>query len=145
MEIEMISIPLQLDIYGYSGVALDKNYAGTAFKLMDKMWQTVKSSQLPNKGKNIWVYEAAHGVFAGVELDNPPPNDISIEHKTLIIPHYVYFKHIGPYGLIRQTYQAMKEEVNRRGFQDVLPNIEIYGHWTNDETKLETELIMSLK
>jgi hypothetical protein len=40
---------IKLDIYGFSGTAINKDYAGTAFKLMDKMWQAVKSNNLKNK------------------------------------------------------------------------------------------------
>jgi len=39
----------------------------------------------------------------------------------------------------------MTSELTKRGMEITLPYIEIYGHWTNDETKLETELIMCLK
>jgi hypothetical protein len=38
----------------------------------------------------------------------------------------------------------MKDEIKQRGFETALPYIEIYGHWTNDESKLETELLMSV-
>jgi hypothetical protein len=39
----------------------------------------------------------------------------------------------------------MINELNKRGLSIGDPYIEIYGHWTNDETKLETELVMCLK
>lgn len=39
----------------------------------------------------------------------------------------------------------MADELKNKGYETVLPYIEIYGHWTNDETKLETELLMPLK
>jgi hypothetical protein len=38
----------------------------------------------------------------------------------------------------------MRDELKRNGFSPGFPYIEIYGHWTEDETKLETELLMSL-
>ena len=38
----------------------------------------------------------------------------------------------------------MTDELKKKGFEIVLPYIEIYGHWTTDETKLETELLMCL-
>jgi len=63
---EIVNDPLTLDIYGFSGIAANKDYAGTAFRLMDKMWQIVKSNNLENKGLNIWVYEQDQNVFAGV-------------------------------------------------------------------------------
>ena len=39
----------------------------------------------------------------------------------------------------------MIDELKKKGFETDLPYIEIYGHWTNNETELETELLMSLK
>lgn len=145
MNVEIITTALELDVYGFSGIALNGDYAGTAFKLMDKMWQTVKSNELGNKGKNIWIYEQNHTVFAGVELDDIPKPDIMLEHKSLRFTKYAYYKHIGPYNLIKQTGQAMTNEIQKKGLEVTLPYVEIYGHWSNDESKLETELLMCLK
>ena len=39
----------------------------------------------------------------------------------------------------------MRNELKNKSFETNLPYVEIYGHWTNDETKLETELLMSLQ
>lgn len=145
MNLEIIKKDLTLDIYGFSGTALNKDYAGTSFKLMDKMWQIVKSNDLKNKGHNIWVYEENDKVFAGVELVDRPNHDTGLEHKYITLIKYAYFKHIGPYNLIKQTGQNMTKELKGRGFETTFPYVEIYGHWKADETKLETELIMSLK
>jgi hypothetical protein len=145
MNLEIINTPFRLDIYGFSGTALHKDYADTAFRLMDKMWKVVKSTNLKNKGINIWVYEPDEKVFAGVELEDLPSPGTGLEQKNLSLPKYAYYKHIGPYHLIKQAGQAMKEEIKKKGFETSLPHIEIYGHWSPDETKLETELLMSLK
>lgn len=74
-----------------------------------------------------------------------PKRDTGLEQKSLSLPKYAYYKHAGPYNLIKQTGQAMNDELKKKGFETDLPYIEIYGHWTNDETKLETELLMCLK
>jgi GyrI-like small molecule binding domain len=145
MNIEIINKPFALTIYGFSGIAINKDYAGTAFKLMDKMWQVVKSNGLKNKGLNVWVYESNEKVFAGVELDDSPKYDTGLEQKSLSLPKYAYYKHVGPYNLIKQTGQNMNDELKKKDFETILPYIEIYGHWTNDEIKLETELLMCLK
>ena len=145
MNLQIINEPLRLDIHGFSGVAINKDYAGTAFKLMDKMWQTVRSNNLKNKGLNVWVYDQDQKVFAGVELHDIPTHDSGLEHKSITLLKYAYYKHIGPYNLIRQAGQNMTHELNRKGYETILPYIEIYGHWTNEETKLETELLMPLK
>ena len=144
MNVEIINKPLSLEIYGYSGTALGKDYAGTAFKLMDKMWQVVKSNNLASKGLNIWVYEFNDKVFAGVELEVPPRPDLGLEQKKIMLKKYAYYKHIGPYNLIKQTGLRMRNEIKNNGLEATDPYIEIYGHWTNDESKLETELLMCL-
>jgi len=145
MNIEIITKVLELDVYGFSAIVSNGDYAGTAFKLMDKMWQIVKSNSLGNKGKNIWVYDQDNRLFAGVELEEIPKPDIILEHKSLSIPKYAYYKHIGPYNLIKQAGQEMKKAIMDKGFEVALPYVEIYGHWTNDQSKLETELVMCLK
>jgi hypothetical protein len=58
---------------------------------------------------------------------------------------YAYYKHVGPYNLIKQVGQHMRDELKDKGFGTIFPYIEIYGHWTNDDTKLETELLMNLR
>lgn len=145
MNVEIIAEPLSLNIYGFSGIAINKDYAGTAFRLMDRMWQTVRSNNLKNKGTNIWVYEHGERVFAGVELNDPPEQDTGLEQKSISLLKYALYKHIGPYHLIKQAGLAMTAELNSKGYETILPYVEIYGHWTNDESKLETTLLMCIK
>lgn len=145
MNIEIIEKPFNMEIYGFSGTAWNKDYAGTAFKLSGKMWEVVKGNGIKNKGQNIWVYDTNERVFAGVEIDEPQKENSPLEHKTILLNKYAYFKHIGSYSLIKQMGQRMNEEITRKGFETSLPYVEIYGHWNKDESKLETELIMNLR
>ena len=145
MNIEIIDTPIHIDIYGFSGTALNKDYAGTAFKLSGKMWQIIKETGIKNKGQNIWVYEPNENVFAGVVLEEPLKNNSTLLYKNITLEKYAYFKHIGSFSLIKQVGQNMIEEIKNRGLQTTLPYIEVYGHWNKDEAKLETELLMSLK
>ncbi len=145
MNLEIINQHLSFDLFGYSGVALHKDYVGTAFALMNRMWQTLRETGLKNKGINIWVYEPDEKVFAGVELIDTPPGDFPLEKKTLTLTKYAYYKHIGPYHLIKDTCVMMGNELHQQGFETLLPFVEIYGHWTNDESKLETEILMSIR
>lgn len=108
MNVEIINKNLRLDIYGFSGMAINKDYTGTAFKLMDKMWQTVKSNNFKNKGLNIWVYEQNEKVFAGVELNGSPIPGTGLEQKNINFMKYAYYKHIGAYNLVKQAGQNME-------------------------------------
>ncbi len=144
MNIDIINQLRTVDVYGYSGVAQNRDYAATGLKLMDKMWQTVNAKNLKNKGINFWVYEPGEKMFAGVELTDVP-GETELEHKVVTLTKYGWYKHIGPYHLLKYAGPKMSDELRAMGFEPTLPYIEIYGHWTSDENKLETELLMSLK
>ncbi|MDB5251856.1 MAG: Bacterial transcription activator, effector binding domain [Flaviaesturariibacter sp.] len=145
MDIEIITAHLHLDVYGFAAIATNKDYAGTAFRLSGRMWEIVKSNGLKNKGKNIWVYEAADHVFAGIELENPSDGDNNgLEESTIRLEKYARFRHLGPYHLLKQSGQNMAIELAKQGYEVRFPCIEIYGHWTPKESELETELLMCL-
>ena len=145
MNVEIITEPLHLNIHGFSAIAVNKDYAATAFKLSGKIWHIVKSKDLKNKGQNIWVYEQGESVFTGLELNDISNEDTGLEQKSITLSKYAYYKHIGPYHLIKSAGQNMIAELKNKGYETILPYIEIYGHWAQDENKLETELFMCLK
>ena len=139
MEIQ-IKTDLRLCVYGVSGPAIDRNWADTGMKLMNRLWHQVRLHHLDNKGINVWVYEPGDTLFTGVELLTPPPADVALEYKEVHLPEYVYYKHIGPYDKIKEVFPQLKAELDRRGINHRLPYLEIYGHWTEDTSRLETEL-----
>jgi hypothetical protein len=95
---------------GFSGTVIGDDYTKAAFKLMNKMWQIVRSNGLKNNGLNIWVYGPDKNVFAGVELKSSPSSNIALEQKSISLIKYAYHKHIGPYSLIKQVAQTMRDE-----------------------------------
>ena len=133
-----------IELYGVSGVAVNQDWAGTGMALMDKMWKEVKTRKFENTGINVWVYEPGDKMFAGVGLLTPPPADTILEPKKVILPKYVYYKHIGSYHGIKDSFIRLKAEFDQAGIKTGLPYLEIYGHWTEDESKLETELLWTL-
>ncbi|MBS1663998.1 MAG: hypothetical protein JST68_23335 [Bacteroidetes bacterium] len=134
----------QIELYGISGIAENRNWAKTGISLMDKMWKEVKTRQLPNKGINVWVYEPGDKMFAGVELTAEPPGDTVLERKVVMLPKYIWALHVGPYDRIPDSFKLLSEEFDRLGIKRGLPYLEIYGHWNEDVSKLETELLWSL-
>ena len=145
MNINIVHKTLILDMYGFSGVAINKNWAATGFKLMDKMWERVKAEHIRHKGRNIWVYGENDELFTGIEVEMVPESGTALEQKTVNLSQYAYCKHIGAYSKIGETGSKGLAELHARGLKTCLPYIEIYGHWTEDETKLETELFWCLE
>lgn len=145
MTVEIFNINFTLSLYGFSGIALNKDYVPTAFQLMDRMWKIVKGNGLKNSGLNVWVFEPGDKVFSGVELTEAPDHTLGLEHRTITLTKYASYKHIGPYSMIKQAGQEMRRELQKMGYEPAMPYIEIYGHMTGDETQLETELLVALR
>jgi effector-binding domain-containing protein len=143
--LEIINQPFNVTLYGFSGKVLNKDYAGTGRPLMDALWKEVKSKEIKNKGINYWVYEKDEMLFCGVELDQEPPADTKLELKKINLAKYAYWKHTGPYTKLKEAYSNMDSALEKRNIKPHLPFLEIYGHWNEDETKLETEILFSLE
>lgn len=144
MPLEIINKPFAVNLYGFSGKVLNKDYAGTGRPLMDKLWNELRSKGIKNKGINYWVYEKNEMLFTGAELEQDVPAGTNIELKEIRLSEYAYWKHTGSYTKLKDAYSAMHSELEKRKMNFYYPFLEIYGHWTNDETKLETEIIFSL-
>ena len=79
MNVQIITKNFHLNIYGFGGLAINKDYVGMAFSLSGKMWEIIKANDIKNKWKNIWVYENNDRVFTGVELENFSETDCGLE------------------------------------------------------------------
>lgn len=134
-----------LELYGFSGVAVNQNFGEAGFKAMNRMWAVVKGRGLQNKGINVWAYDPGDIVFAGVELESAPPPDAGLERKLISLNRYAYFKHVGPYSRLKEVYAALRDEVKSRGLKPSYPGLEIYGHMGPDESKLETDILMAIE
>lgn len=144
MKVAIIDREFSVTVYGFSGVAVNSNFGETGSKLMKKLWEQVRLNKLPNKGINIWVYETGKKLFTGVELEEAAPIETGLELKKISISKYAYYKHIGPYNQLREVYSKLGEELKKKGLATGFPWLEIYGHWNEDEFKLETEILICL-
>ncbi|MCJ8014198.1 GyrI-like domain-containing protein [Paenibacillus sp. KQZ6P-2] len=121
-----------------------KPYSETIFELFDQVWREVRSKELSHRGINHVVYDQGNLVFAGIELMTPLKEDSILKKKDVVFEKYAYGKHIGPYSELDTTYQSIRALVQAAGEQHGLPLMEMYGHWHEDESKLETEIFYNL-
>lgn len=135
---------LKLDLYGFSAPVPDLKFGETGIKLSDRVWSFVKENSLPNRGINIWVYDSQTVMFCGLELSPPPMNDFGMEHRVIEFRKYAWYKHVGPYRLLKETNDKMRAELEKMGHKYGPPSAEIYGHHGPDEEKLETEIIYTI-
>ena len=116
--------------------------------LLGRVWPVIKGGGIPNDGINRVIYDGDCSVFAGVVLGaggDAMPGAAGLERKTVRLSRYAVWKHVGPYHLIAATGAAMTKALAAAGHRTGWPMVEVYGHWTSDERKLETETFVELR
>jgi hypothetical protein len=145
VDVRIVTEPLYLVLYGVSGHVEGEDYGRAGQGLMDVLWKEIGAKRLKHKGINYWVYEDRDNLFTGVELEGAVDDQIALVRKQVVVPRYAYWKHIGPYSELGMAYERIHEALRSAGLQPCHPFIEIYGHWTEDESKLETEITIAIE
>jgi len=135
---------LKYHLYGFQAPVPNFKFGETGIALSGRMWDIVKKNNLPHKGINIWVYDDQSRMFAGVEIDPRPANSFGMEERDLYLKKYAWYKHIGPYDLLRDANEKMRQEMQKLGLKYGPPSLEIYGHHGPDASKLETEIVYTI-
>ncbi|REE66997.1 GyrI-like small molecule binding protein [Paenibacillus taihuensis] len=143
----MIREPRTFVIYGVS----KKHQQGTSYssdvrELMDQLWGEIGAKKLPHLGINHMIYGRDDEVIAGVELK---PEAAEIAHNlrafNVTLSSYAYCKHIGPYDRLCDAYDRIHAAAAEAGLKAAHPGVEVYGHWDEDTSKLETEIYQSVE
>ena len=147
MNFELIDKPIRFRLHGIAGVVAQERYNEVGMRLMNHMWQVVKSANLRITGINHWVYLPEDRMYVGVELhsEQPSPTPDQLEPLEFELPRYLQHLHIGPYQALPQKWRALKAELAARGECIGAPSLEIYGHHCGDPAKLETTILIGLK
>ncbi len=146
---EIRTVPIEYTIAGYS-LRHDpaKKFGDEIMSLLNRVWPVIKGNAIPHDGINRVVYDEGCTVFAGVILGpgaESIPAAAGLERKTVRLTRYAVWKHVGPYHLIGATAAAMTRAIEAAGLRTGWPMVEVYGHWTSDESKLETETFVAVR
>jgi predicted transcriptional regulator YdeE len=145
MEAVVIHQRKTFTLFGFSKTHdRNKAYSETIFALLDMVWKEVREKELSHTGINHVVYDTDHIIFAGIELTSPPKGDSLLEKRDVVFQKYAYCKHIGPYSELDKAYKSIQATIEAQGEHHEAPTLEIYGHWNEDESKLETEILYNL-
>ncbi|OWK45531.1 GyrI-like domain-containing protein [Fimbriiglobus ruber] len=147
MNIEIVEEAVRFHLYGIGGVVENKPYGEVGFRLMNELWQVVKSTNTPTTGINHWVYLSDGRMFVGVELRNPQPLSIPdpLEPLEFELERHMKHVHVGPYQALPQKWKELKAELATRGEVIGSPSLEVYGHYCDDPSKLETTILIGLQ
>jgi hypothetical protein len=147
MKIEFIDEPIRFHLHGIGGVVENERYGEVGLRLMNEMWQVVKSAQIPTTGINHWVYLPDGRMFVGVELRNAQQISIPepLEPLEFELQRYMKHVHVGPYQALPQKWKELKTELAVRGEIIGSPSLEIYGHHCDEPSSSETTILIGLQ
>jgi effector-binding domain-containing protein len=125
-----------------------KQFPGVWRPLLDEVYGFVRGRQdelAPNDGPEVWRN-------AFLYLDDKPTVEIGVLVAGPFEPHgrvvpsqlpggdVVTAVHCGDYAGLGRTHHAVSEFIAAKGLVRVGPSWEIYGHWRDDPSELETEV-----
>ena len=147
MKIEIIDEPIRFHLHGIGGVVEKERFGEVGLRLMNEMWQVVKSAHIPTTGINHWVYLPDGRMFVGVELRSAQQSPIpeQLEPLEFELQRYMKHVHVGPYQALPQKWKDLMAELTARGEIVSSPSLEIYGHHCDDSSKLETTILIGLR
>jgi hypothetical protein len=146
MNFEIRETPFEKRLYGRSKSILENQTPRTVmFAAMDETWGIVRGRAVPNAGLNHIIYTNARQVFAGLEISVTVDPSWGLERVDLVIPRYLYYRHVGPYDLLAGVYRRIDAEIDVKGLTRTGQSLEIYGHWNDNPSELVTEILIGLK
>ena len=112
--------------------------------LFDQVYAFLKTSPL-QRGFNVIVYfDAVAHIAAGVQVSGPFARSGNVECYTRPAGRAVHTLHVGPYSALGGAHAAIHQYIRETGAKLGL-SWEVYGHWHDDPTQLQTDVYYMLE
>jgi hypothetical protein len=145
MDVEIIETPIRFLLCGLEAPVQNNSFGEVGMKLMTEMWDVVKVSRTATTGINHWVYLPGNRMFVGVELLPDSQGPQPLEPLAFELQRYLRHVHVGSYQALPAKWASLKSELAGRGEMICSPSLEIYGHHCDDQSKLETTILIGLQ
>jgi effector-binding domain-containing protein len=111
-----------------------------------EVWNYVRANGIPNPGRHVAVYlDDVMNIEVGVEVGQPFTGDGRVNCSATPAGLAATTAHFGPYHRLGDAYAAIANWCSANGHTFAGPTWEIYGHWTDDPTRLRTDVYRLLK
>lgn len=113
---------------------------------LDKVWAFLRANQVPNSGLNVFLYHHpermgdAMKIDFGVQVTNRFEDQEEVKCVETPSGNVAQTIHIGPYTRLGEAHGAIHQWCKANQRQIAGYSWEIYGHWNNDPSKLETTI-----
>jgi effector-binding domain-containing protein len=110
-----------------------------------KVWDFIKKSAIPHTGRNMALYfDDVMNLECGVIVLGPFESPGPVISSAIPGGTVATTAHIGPYHRLGEAHQAVLDWCAAEGRTLAGPSWEIYDHWTDDESKLRTDVFYLL-
>jgi effector-binding domain-containing protein len=109
------------------------------------VWRVIRAQQIPGAGRHVAVYlDGQINLEVGVELEAPFGGHGEVVGSSTPAGTVATTTHLGPYGLLHEAHDAIRQWCRNNGYTVKGPNWEIYGHWkdewNSDSSKITTDV-----
>lgn len=109
------------------------------------VWNVVKAQQIKGAGRHVAVYlDGQINLEVGVELETPFAGSGEVVGSITPSGPVATTTHYGPYQMLHQAHDAIRQWCKNNGHRLAGPNWEIYGHWKDewnrDPSKITTDI-----
>lgn len=118
---------------------------------LDQVYEAARSGAIQLDGQNVFVYESvpdqpdkADAAF-GVGVKSPFVTVGNVQPTGLPVGEVAMTTHWGSYAGLRAAHQAVIDWCRENGRQRTGTRWEVYGHWTEDESRLQTDVFHLLE
>jgi effector-binding domain-containing protein len=111
-----------------------------------EVWQFLRAAQVPHPGRLLAVYLGCDGdIEVGAEVAGAFEGDGRVVRSCTPAGLVATAAHFGPYQRLGETHAAIRQWCAEHGHQFTGVSWELYGHWTEDEAQLRTDVFYLLQ
>jgi len=120
-------------------------------RYLDQVYAAARTGVIHLDGRNVFVYRdtpdqpSEADVAFGVGVTTPFVAVGNVEPTSLPVGEVAMTTHWGSYVKLGAAHHAVIEWCRRHGRRRVGTCWEVYGHWTEDETRLRTDVFYLLE
>jgi effector-binding domain-containing protein len=115
-------------------------------RLCGEVWEYARASGLPRPGRHVALYlDGEINLEVGAEMGRPFTGNDRVVCSSTPAGRVAMTEHVGPYNRLGEAHKAVCRWCEQNGHTPAGPCWEIYGHWTDDVSKLTTEVYYLLQ
>lgn len=110
-----------------------------------EVWSFIRSRGVSDAGRHVAIYfDGVINLEVGVEIPDGFSGDGNVYLSKTPAGPVARTTHLGPYHLLGGAHRAIHDWCALNGRVPSGPSWEIYGHWTDDPAKLQTDIFYLL-